>query len=84
MDPKQVLPDVLQNKTNLIPSTFPSKMSGGAGEGITTGFAASNIRPGLAGYTVTKGGNKSRRRHSKSRRSHSKSKRRHNKSRGRK
>ena len=84
MDPKQVLPDILQNKTNLIPSTFSSKMSGGAGEGITTGFAVSDIRPGLAGYTVTRGGNKSKRRQNKSRGRHSKSRRRHNKSKGRK
>jgi hypothetical protein len=80
MDPKQVLPDQLQSGTNMHSAVFQNKMSGGSGEGITTGFAVSDIRPGLAGYTVTKGGNKSRRRQNKSKGRQNKSKRRHNKS----
>jgi hypothetical protein len=83
MDPKQVLPDQLQSGTNMHSAVFQNKMSGGSGEGITTGFAVSDIRPGLAGYTVTKGGNKSRRRQNKSKGRQNKSKGRQNKSRGR-
>ena len=51
MDPKPVLPDVLQNKTNLIPGTFSSKMSGGADirpESINYGFKGDSILPGKA------------------------------------
>jgi hypothetical protein len=84
MDPKQVLPDQLQSGTNMHSAVFQNKINGGAGEGITTGFAASNIRPGLAGYTVTKGGNKSRRRQNKSKGRQNKSKGRQNKSKGHK
>lgn len=54
MDPKQVLPDQLQSGTNMHSAVFQNKMSGGSGEGITTGFAVSDIRPGLAGYTRQK------------------------------
>ena len=51
MDPKQVLPDVLQNKTNLIPGTFSSKMSGGADtrpEQVMPGFNGESVSPGKA------------------------------------
>lgn len=49
MDAKQVLPDVLQNKTNLIPGTFSSKMSGGQRpEAPTYGFSGESVGPGKA------------------------------------
>ena len=46
----KVLPDVLQNKTNMIPGTFSSKFSGGDGrpESINYGFKGGEISPGKA------------------------------------
>jgi hypothetical protein len=74
MDPKQVLPDVLQNKTNLIPGTFSSKMSGGADtrpEQVMPGFAGESVSPGKAIFMggrlrrTGKRGTKRRRQHNK-------------------
>lgn len=51
MESKQILPDVLQNKTNLIPGTFSSKMSGGADtrpEQVMPGFNGESVSPGKA------------------------------------
>jgi hypothetical protein len=51
MDSKQILPDFLQNKTNLIPGTFSSKMSGGADtrpEQVMPGFKGESVMPGKA------------------------------------
>ena len=51
MDPKQVLPDFLQNKTNIMPNPFASKMSGGADlrpEQVMPGFKGESVMPGKA------------------------------------
>lgn len=48
---KQVLPNDLQNKTNLMPGTFSSRMSGGAdlrAEPLRYGFAGDSVSPGKA------------------------------------
>ena len=75
MDPKQVLPDVLQNKTNLIPGTFSSKMNGGADtrpEQVMPGFNGESVSPGKA---IFMGGKRRTRRNNttnKRRRQHNK------------
>ena len=74
MESKQVLPDVLQNKTNLIPGTFSSKMSGGADlrpEQVMPGFNGESVSPGKAIFMggrlrrTGKRGTKRRRQHNK-------------------
>jgi len=71
MDPKQVLPDVLSNKTNIMPNPFASKMSGGADlrpEQVMTGFNGESVSPGKAifmGGNRKKRGTKRRRHHNK-------------------
>jgi hypothetical protein len=68
MESKQILPDVLQNKTNLIPGTFSSKMSGGADtrpEPLRYGFGGESVSPGKA---IFMGGKRRTRRHNNKRR----------------
>lgn len=51
MDSKQILPDFLQNKTNIMPNPFASKMSGGADlrpEQVMPGFKGESVMPGKA------------------------------------
>ena len=78
MEPKQILSAQLHTKTNQIPGTFSSKMSGGAdlrAEPIRYGFAGDSVSPGKA---IFAGGKKSKRRHNSKK---SKTRRRKNKSR---
>jgi hypothetical protein len=63
MEPKQILSAQLHTKTNQIPGTFSSKMSGGADvrpESLTYGFAGDSVSPGKA---IFAGGKRSKRRH---------------------
>jgi hypothetical protein len=72
MDPKQVLPDVLQNKTNIMPNPFASKMSGGADtrpEQVMPGFNGESVSPGKA---IFMGGKRRNKRGTKRRRQHNK------------
>ena len=78
MEAKSILPIVLSTKTNQIPGTFSSKMSGGADvrpEPLRYGFAGDSVSPGKA---IFAGGKKSKRRHNSKK---SKTRRRKNKSR---
>ena len=78
MEAKSILPIVLSTKTNQIPGTFSSTMSGGAdlrAEPIRYGFAGDSVSPGKA---IFAGGKKSKRRHNSKK---SKTRRRKNKSR---
>ena len=78
MEAKQILSTDLHTKTNQIPGTFSSKMSGGAdlrAEPIRYGFAGDSVSPGKA---IFAGGKKSKRRHNSKK---SKTRRRKNKSR---
>jgi len=71
MDPKQVLPDVLPGKANIMPNPFASKMSGGADtrpEPLRYGFGGESVMPGKAifmGGNRKKRGTKRRRQHNK-------------------
>ena len=74
MESKQVLPDVLQNKTNIMPNPFASKMSGGADtrpEPLRYGFGGESVSPGKAIFMggrrrrTGKRGTKRRRQHNK-------------------
>jgi hypothetical protein len=72
MDPKQVLPDVLPGKANIMPNPFASKMSGGADtrpEQVMPGFNGESVSPGKAIFTGgrlrNKRGTKRRRQHNK-------------------
>lgn len=72
MDPKQVLPDVLPGKVNIMPNPFASKMSGGADtrpEQVMPGFNGDSVSPGKAifmgGKRLNKRGTKRRRQHNK-------------------
>ena len=63
MEAKSILPIVLSTKTNQIPGTFSSKMSGGAdlrAEPLRYGFAGDSVSPGKA---IFAGGKKSKRQH---------------------
>ena len=63
MEAKTILSTDLHTKTNQIPGTFTSKMSGGADvrpEPLTYGFAGDSVSPGKA---IFAGGKKSKRRH---------------------
>jgi hypothetical protein len=78
MEPKQILSEELHTKTNLVPGSFSSKMSGGADvrpEQLRYGFAGDSVSPGKA---IFAGGKKSKRQHNSKK---NKSKRRKNKSR---
>lgn len=86
MESKQVLPDFLQNKTNLIPGTFSSKMSGGADqrpEPLRYGFGGESVSPGKAifmgGRRRNKRGTKRRRQHNKKQSQRKKSRRNYSK-----
>lgn len=71
MESKQVLPDVLPGKTNIMPNPFASKMSGGADlrpEQVMPGFKGESVMPGKAifmGGKRKKRGTKRRRQHNK-------------------
>jgi hypothetical protein len=75
MDPKQVLPDVLPGKANIMPNPFASKMSGGADtrpEQVMPGFNGESVSPGKA---IFMGGKRRTRRNkttNKRRRQHNK------------
>jgi len=78
MEAKSILPIVLSTKTNQIPGTFSSKMSGGADvrpEPLRYGFAGDSVSPGKA---IFAGGKRSRRHHNSKK---NKTRRRKNKSR---
>ena len=63
MEAKSILPIVLSTKTNQIPGTFTSKMSGGADvrpEPLRDRFAGDSVSPGKA---IFAGGKMSRRHH---------------------
>ena len=63
MEAKTILSTDLHTKTNHIPGTFSSKMSGGADvrpEPLRYGFAGDSVSPGKA---IFAGGKKSKRRH---------------------
>lgn len=63
MEAKPILPMELHTKTNLVPGSFSSKMSGGADvrpEQLRYGFAGDSVSPGKA---IFAGGKRSKRRH---------------------
>lgn len=71
MESKQILPDVLPGKANIMPNPFASKMSGGADtrpEPLRYGFGGESVSPGKAifmGGKRKKRGTKRRRQHNK-------------------
>jgi hypothetical protein len=74
MESKQVLPDILPGKTNIMPNPFASKMSGGADtrpEQVMPGFKGESVMPGKAIFMggrrrrTGKRGTKRRRQHNK-------------------
>jgi len=78
MEAKPILSADLHTKTNQIPGTFSSKMSGGADirpEPLRYGFAGDSVSPGKA---IFAGGKRSRRHHNSKK---NKTRRRKNKSR---
>ena len=78
MEAKPILSADLHTKTNQMPGTFSSKMSGGADvrpEPLRYGFAGDSVSPGKA---IFAGGKRSRRHHNSKK---NKTRRRKNKSR---
>ena len=74
MESKQILPDVLPGKANIMPNPFASKMSGGADlrpEQVMPGFKGESVMPGKAIFMggrlrrTGKRGTKRRRQHNK-------------------